>query len=262
MLDAFRAVRSLFSVLLVGVLFLLGSLVLRLWILPTLWLRPRDRVRLGSLFMKGMSGGILGLLQLGGARVRRRGSIPTGSPVAIVANHQSLLDITQIALLARPRSPAFVARKRYARFVPHVSATMRLLGCPIVDPRRDPAGAVEAVRQAARELPHGLVIFPEGHRSVDGRVRPFRTAGLEAMLAERRLPLYVVVNEGTWRVRRLADLLFRVHLVDAYAEVLGPWEPPADPEKLRELAQELRRVIVDRLADLRAGAAPPAERPR
>jgi 1-acyl-sn-glycerol-3-phosphate acyltransferase len=259
MLDAFRAARSLFSILLVGVLFLLGSVVLRLGIIPGVWLRPHDRFRLASLFMKGMSGGILGLLQLGGARVRRRGSIPTGSFVAIVANHQSLLDITQVALLARPRSPAFVARRRYARFVPLVSATMRLLGCPIVDPRRDPAGAVEAVRRAARELPNGLVIFPEGHRSVDGTVRAFRTAGLEAMLAERPVPVYVVVNDGTWRVRRLADLLFRVHRVDAYAEVLGPWEPPAEPEKLKAFARELRRVIVDRLAELRGGPDSPAE---
>jgi 1-acyl-sn-glycerol-3-phosphate acyltransferase len=260
MLAAFRALRSLSSVLLVGLLWILGSVVLRLGFLPAAWLRPHDRRRLGSLFIKFMSSGILGLLQVGGARVRRRGAIPTGSPVAIVANHQSLLDITQIALLGEPRSPAFVARKRYARFVPLVSATMRLLGCPIVDPRRDPAGAVETVRRAARELSHGLAIFPEGHRSVDGRVRPFRTAGLEAMLAERRVPLYVVVNEGTWRVRRLTDLLFRVHLVDAYAEVLGPWEPPVEPEKLREFAQELRHVIIDRLDELRTASA--AERPR
>jgi 1-acyl-sn-glycerol-3-phosphate acyltransferase len=260
MLDAFRAVRSLFSVLLVGLLWVLGSVVLRLGVLPAAWLRPRDRRRLGSLFIRGMSRGILGLLQVGGARVRRRGTIPTGSPVAIVANHQSLLDINQVALLGEPRSPAFVARKRYARFVPLVSATMRLLGCPIVDPRGDPTGAVEAVRRAARELSHGIAIFPEGHRSVDGRVRPFRTAGLEAILAERRVPLYVVVNDGTWRVRRLTDLLFRVHLVDAYSEVLGPWEPPVEPEKLRAFAQELRRVIVDRLDELRAASA--AERPR
>jgi 1-acyl-sn-glycerol-3-phosphate acyltransferase len=260
MLNVLRALRSLVSVLLVGLLFVLGSVVLRLGILPVAWVQPRRRRRLGSVLIEGMSKGILGLLQLGGARVRRRGAIPTGSPVLIVANHQSLLDINQIALLGQPRSPAFVARRRYARFVPLVSATMRLLGCPIVDPRRDPAGAVEALRRAVRELPHGLVIFPEGHRSVDGKVRPFRTAGLEAMLTERRLPLYVVVNDGTWRVRRLTDLLFRVHLVDAYAEVLGPWEPPAEPERVRAFAQQLRRAIVDRLEELRAAAD--AERPR
>jgi 1-acyl-sn-glycerol-3-phosphate acyltransferase len=150
-----------------------------------------------------------------------------------------------------------VARRRYARFVPLVSACMRLLGCPIVDPKRDPAGAVEAVRRGARELPHGLLIFPEGHRSRDGAIRPFRTAGLETALRERRTPVYLVVNDGVWRVRRLADLLFRVHLIDARSEVMGPFEPPADDAALPEFIAELRRTLVDRLAELRAGAEPP-----
>jgi hypothetical protein len=34
----------------------------------------------------------------------------------------------------------------------------RLLGCPIVDPRRDAAGAIEAVRRGARGLPVTLAL--------------------------------------------------------------------------------------------------------
>jgi 1-acyl-sn-glycerol-3-phosphate acyltransferase len=201
--------------------------------------------------------GIFGLLRLGGAHVRRRGTLPTATPVVIVGNHQSLLDICQVTLLAHPRVPAFVARRRYARFVPLVSACMRLLGCPIVDPRRDPAGAIDAVRRGARELPHGILIFPEGHRSRDGTIRPFRPAGLEAALRERRVPVYLVLNEGVWRVRRLADLLFRVHIIDAVSEVMGPFEPPADDDALPAFIEGLRGVLVDRLAALRAGGATP-----
>ena len=72
------------------------------------------------------------------------------------------------------------------------------------------------------------MIFPEGHRSHDGEIRPFRTAGIETILTERRMPVYLVLNEGVWRVRRFADLLFRVPLIDAHSEVIGPFEPPAD----------------------------------
>jgi 1-acyl-sn-glycerol-3-phosphate acyltransferase len=174
-----------------------------------------------------------------------------------VANHQSLLDICQVTLLAQPRVPAFVARRRYARFVPLVSACIRLLGCPIVDPRRDAAGAVEEIRRGARELPHGLLIFPEGHRSRDGEIRPFRGAGVEAALAERRTPVYLVLNDGVWRVRRLADLLFRVHLIDASSEVWGPFAPPEDPAAFPDFVRGLRQALVDRLAERRA-ADPPA----
>ncbi len=252
MLSVIRGARSLFAVLLVGFYFLLGSPPLRLVVLPGARLFPRHRFLLVSVFMKAMCHGILGLLRLGGAHVRRRGTLPTSSPVIVVANHQSLVDICQVTLLAKPRVPAFVTRRRYARFVPLVSASIRLLGSPVVDPRRDPAGAVEAVRRGVRELPHGILIFPEGHRSVDGAIRPFRTAGLEIALRERRVPVYLVLNEGTWRVRRLADLFFRVHLIDALSEVAGPFEPPADDAGLPEFIDGLRRRLVERLAEVRS----------
>ncbi len=257
MLSVIRGARSLLSVLLVLLLFLLMSPVLRLVVLPGAWLFPRRRFFLVSSFMKAMSAGILGLLRLGGAHARRKGMLPTASPVMVVANHQSLLDICQITLLAQPRVPAFVARRRYARFVPLVSACIRLLGSPIVDPKRDAAGAVEAVRRGARELPHGIIIFPEGHRSRDGEIRPFRTAGLETILGARRTPVYLVLNEGVWRVRRFADLLFRVHWIDARSEVIGPFEPPADDARLPEFIQGLRQTLVDRLAEIRSAGAPP-----
>jgi 1-acyl-sn-glycerol-3-phosphate acyltransferase len=257
MITLLRGARSLASVLLVGLLFLVMSPVLRLVVVPGSWLFPRHRFRLVSVFMKAMSAGIFGLLRLGGAHVRRVGTLPTASPILIVANHQALLDICQITLMAHPRVPAFVTRSRYARFVPLVSQCIRLLDSPIVDPKRDPKGSVVAIRQGARELPHGVVIFPEGHRSHDGEIRPFRTAGIETILTERRMPVYLVVNEGVWRVRRLADLLFRAPLIDAHSEVIGPFEPPADAALLPGFIGELRATLVARLAGIRGEGAPP-----
>jgi 1-acyl-sn-glycerol-3-phosphate acyltransferase len=258
MLSVIRGARSLASVLLVGLWFVVGSVVLRLVVLPGTWLFPRRRFWFVSWYMKLICVGIFALLRLGGAKVRRVGTLPTASPVLVVANHQALLDICQVTLLARPRVPAFVARRRYARFVPLVSACIRLLGCPIVDPKRDPQAAVEAIRHGARDLPHGILIFPEGHRSRDGEIGPFRTAGVLTILTERRMPVYLVLNEGVWRGRRLADLLFRVHLIDAVSEVMGPFEPPADDAQLPQFVAGLRETLVDRLAAIRAAARPRA----
>lgn len=254
-----RAVRSLFSVLSVGLYFVLGSLVLRLYVLPASWLRPDRRFQVISWFMRFMSRGILGLLTLGGARFRRHGTVPTGAPVLLVSNHQSLLDILQIALLSRPRVPAFVTRTRYTRFVPLVSASVRLLGSPMVDPRRDPRGAVEAIREGARRLPHGILIFPEGHRSSDGSILAFRRTGIETVLRERPVPVYLVLNEGLWQVRRLVDLLFRVHRIDAVSLASGPFDPPADPTALAGFVEDLRQKLVAQLARLREGAATEGE---
>jgi 1-acyl-sn-glycerol-3-phosphate acyltransferase len=255
MLSVLRGARSLVSVLLVGLWFALFSLPLRLLVIPGAYFFPSQRFRLVSLFMKSIVHGIWTLLRLGGARVRRVGRVPTQEPVLVIGNHQSLTDILQVTLVATPYVPAFVTRKRYERFVPLVSATMRLLGCPIVDPKRDPAAAVEAIRKGARELPHGIAIFPEGHRSRDGRVLPFRLAGVEAALAERPVPVYLLVSDGAWRVGRLSDLLFRVHWIDAYSEVLGPFVPPSEPAERAAFLRSLRERLVEALERHRAGAA-------
>jgi 1-acyl-sn-glycerol-3-phosphate acyltransferase len=251
MLSVLRGGRSLLSVLLVGLYFLLMTPLLRLVVIPWVFLFPRDRFRMVSLFMKAMSAGILACLRLGGARARRVGQVPTAAPVLIVANHQSLTDILQITLMSTPRVPAFVTRRRYQRFVPLVSASIRMLGSPIVDPKRDPQGSVEAIRRGARELPHGLIIFPEGHRSRDGQVLPFRAAGVVTILEQRSLPVYLVVNDGVWRVARLSDLLFRVHWIEAHSEVIGPFDPPTDPAARPAFVKMLRDRIVTRLDERR-----------
>ena len=251
-LSSLRAARSFLSMVLMGLWFATGSIALRLVVFPAIWLCPSRRYRLVSRYLKIIAGGILKVLTLGGARFRSRGTIPTTTPVAIIANHQSLVDIVQTGLMTHPVVPAFVTRTRYARCVPLVSATIRLLGCPLVDPKEDPRGAVEAVRRGARELEHGLLIFPEGHRTADGEMRPFRRVGLEIMLAARRVPVYLVVNDGAWRVARFTDLLYRVHLIDYESEVLGPFELPEDPGELPAFIEWARATIVERIAERRS----------
>jgi 1-acyl-sn-glycerol-3-phosphate acyltransferase len=250
---ALRSLRSFLAVLAVGLLFVLGSFRLRLYVVPAAFLFPERRFALISHYMKWMSRNIFRLISLGGARIRRTGRIPTETPVIVVANHQSLLDICQATLLADPFVPAFVTRRRYGRFVPLVSASIRMLGSPLIDPKGDPRGALETIRKTVRELPHGILIFPEGHRTRDGEVQAFRAGGLHVLLADRPTPVYVVVNEGSWRVRRLADTLFNLPLVDAWSEVLGPFEPPSDPKQIAPFVKSLREAVVTRLREIRAG---------
>ena len=251
-----RGARSLVAAALVGVDWLVLDLFLRLVAIPGAWLFPRHRLRLVTWHMKAVSWSTFAIFRIGGGRFRRKGVLPTDSPVYVVANHQAVLDIMQVTLLARPFAPAFVTRVRYRRFIPQVSACVRLLGCPMVDPRNDPRGAVEAIRRGVRELTHGLLIYPEGHRSRTGEVGRFRTAGLEAMLRERRLPVYVVVNDGMWRARRFTDAIFRAHLMDGWSEVVGRFEPPEDDSEIPAFIGRLRDVIVERLAAHRAEADP------
>jgi 1-acyl-sn-glycerol-3-phosphate acyltransferase len=235
-----------------------GSLVFYLVIVPATWIWTSRRRILAEAFIKTMASGILACLRLGGASFRLSGRIPTEEPVLVVGNHQSLLDIVSIAAMSSPNTPAPVARRRYARFVPIVSPALRLVGSPIVDPRRDAKGAIETLSRAALEPHHGILIFPEGHRTRDGEIRPFRPAGLTALLEARRLPVYLVVTDGLWASRRLVELVLSVHRIRGEHEVLGPFESPESHSELPDFIDQLRTKMVERLEDMRRRRGPDA----
>jgi 1-acyl-sn-glycerol-3-phosphate acyltransferase len=250
-MEVLRKTRSALSLLVSLASFPVGFLPFYLIVVPLAWLRPAWKPALISAFMKGMSTALLGGLSLGGARFRRRGVIPTGEPVLVVANHQSLTDICQATLMSRPYVPGFVTRRRYQRWIPLVSPCVRMIGSPIVDPVGDARGSVAAVRRGARSLAHGLLIFPEGHRSEDGELRPFKSAGLRAALEERRMPVYLVVNDGFWRARRLVDFVFQAHLMNGESRVVGPLQPPEDDADLEPFVRTLRERVAEELAEMR-----------
>lgn len=243
-------IRSAVAVLALMGWMVLGGLYQRLLVYPAVLLFPRRRVALTSRYFRGMSRGILALVQAGGGTLRRTGTVPTDSPVIALMNHQSLLDIPTAGLMSAPLVPLFVTRKRYHYGVPAVSPCLRLMGCPVVD-TRDRKGALRMMREAARALEHGMLIFPEGHRSRDGEIGPFKTAGLLTVLRERRLPVYVLVTDGFWSARRLVDSVLGLADIRGETVVLGPFEPPADEDALPGFVDGLRETMVAQLAQMR-----------
>ena len=250
-----RQLRSgLALILALAWILVIGTLVQRLCLWPLSWFRPPDRRRGAvSAYMRLQARGILFFLSaVGGARFERRGRLPTAQgPLLLLMNHQSLVDILSVILMA-DYVPAFVTRRRYTRFVPIVAHCTRLLGCPSIDPRRDPAGAVRAIEGAARQERYGLLIFPEGHRTLDGQIRPFRTAGAESVLRAGHWPVWLVVTEGFESGRQLADFLLNIPRLRGQTEVLGPFTPPDDPAQLQAFVLGLRDVMVRHLAEMRA----------
>jgi 1-acyl-sn-glycerol-3-phosphate acyltransferase len=197
-----------------------------------------------------MSHGILFCMRMGGATLRRSGIVPTASPVLILMNHQSLLDIPTAGLMSSPFVPWFVTRRRYHYGVPAVSPCLRLMGCPVIDPREQ-RGSLRTMKEAARTLEHGMLIFAEGHRTLDGEVQPFQTAGVLTVLRERRLPVYLVVTDGFWSARRLVDFVFGAGKIRGETEVVGLFEPPADTGALPAFVDGLREAMIAHLALMR-----------
>jgi 1-acyl-sn-glycerol-3-phosphate acyltransferase len=192
---------------------------------------------------------VLGVLRLGGARCVRRGALRTDVAGIVLMNHQSVLDIPTAVVMSAPVVPAFVARERYAR-VPLIGTGLRIADCPVVD-RGDREGALAVLRQAVR-ADRTILIYPEGHRSTDGALQPFRTAGLVAMLTERRVPVWLVATDGFTGGRRLVDLV-QLHRIRGVTKVLGRFDPPEEAGEIPAFLDGLHARLADGLARMRSG---------
>jgi 1-acyl-sn-glycerol-3-phosphate acyltransferase len=191
---------------------------------------------------------VLAVFGLGGARYERRGTVRTDVAGIIVMNHQSLLDIPTAIVMCGPLVPAFVARARYAR-VPLIATGLQVADCPVVDPGRDRDAALAQLAGAVHHE-RALLIYPEGHRSPDGSVQPFRTAGILAMLRARRVPVWLIATDGFWAGRRLIDLVM-LHRVRGVTEVVGCFQPPGDEAALEEFVAMLQVELARAVAGIR-----------
>ncbi len=143
---------------------------------------------------------LVSLFRLGGATLQVEGEIDCNQPGVVIMNHQSVLEVPPLIYILKPRLPRFAARARYARWIPTVSPAIQYLDCIIIDPRRDRAGAVIALQRAAQQgLRHAVMLFPEGHRTKDGEIAPFRPAGMTALLQGRPMPVWTIVGDGFWQ---------------------------------------------------------------
>jgi len=130
------------------------------------------------------------LVRLCGVRVRVRGleHFPLG-PCVVTPNHQSHFDIA--ALLGYlPGNNRFAAKKQLFQ-EPILGAVMATLGMIPID-RDDTEASIERLRA----LRQSIIIFPEGTRSQDGRLLPFKKGAFVAAI-ELGVPVVPVVCKGT-----------------------------------------------------------------
>ena len=93
---------------------------------------------------------------------------------------------------------------------------------------------------------HSILAFPEGHRTLDGRVGPFRK-GVFFIARDLGLPIAPVAVTGMYDVNRKGSWLIRPGY-DVTVHVDAPIETKGLPDSaIPELADEVRRVISARV---------------
>jgi 1-acyl-sn-glycerol-3-phosphate acyltransferase len=253
---SFAQLTGISTLVAVGIAFILADLVTLIVLEPLVRLRPRSRVATLSRFANWMARITIALVRhIGRARIDVQPSVPTHGGVLMVMNHQSLLDIP-VAACTTSGCPRMVARARYGRGVPLVSHMISLYGHILVQPGRMGRRELDALAETARTSTLPILIFPEGHRTQDGEMRPWKRAGLDMFLSAREWEVYVVVVDGLWKVARLTDFVRNLARVRCRVETVGPLRYDGrGRDNHDEFVGELRRVMCAKLAEMRGAPA-------
>lgn len=126
--------------------------------------------------------------------IEGRENIPKSGPYVLMMNHQSMVDIP-LAWQICPVSVRFIAKKAIAYF-PVIGWAMWVYGMVWLE-RGDARAALRGLKKAAAILESGRVVcaFPEGTRSRDGTIAPFKK-GVFLLAGKAGVPILPVALEG------------------------------------------------------------------
>ena len=248
--------RGFLTVATIGGFLLLADVVQRLVVVPLVWVAPARKGRVLAVWLRGLATAMIsGIRFIGGGKFEPFPTIPFAPGVLVLMNHQSLLDIPIVVRCVEGGYSRIVTRKRYTRGVPVISRMIRLYEYPVVDPEGGLKGQLKVLRSVARDPQAPIVVYPEGTRSRDGELLPFRRGAVDTLLRHRRWEVYLLTADGTLPCGQLKDMLNGVHTVRCRVSVSGPFDTPSDPEYLPAWLEEMEGRMRKNLAELRGGAA-------
>lgn len=177
-------------------------------------------------------------IKTAGARVHITGSerLDPRQPYVFVANHQSNLD-PAIIFVYIGRNVGWIGKKELFK-IPVMGQGMPLAHVVPID-RSNRDAAIASTKRGAAVLRGGrsIVAFPEGTRTIDGKLKPFKK-GIFFMALEAGVPIVPVVINDTRLVMRKGTNYCIPN--DVYVEFLPPVSTEAyTPENIGELVEKI-----------------------
>lgn len=167
-------------------------------------------------------------------------NLPEGRPVIFLANHQSLLDIPPLIWHLRRYHAKFISKIELTKNIPSISYNLKVGGGANIDRKDQRQAITELMKLGARMKDNkwSAVIFPEGTRSADGKVRKFQSAGIATILKKCPDALLVpIAINNSWQVVRYGIYPLNT-FINVTLEVLDPIESyGATVEELVGLAE-------------------------
>lgn len=184
------------------------------------------------------------LLRGAGARLEVSGleNVDFSRPHLFVANHESMIEVCAL-FMAVPVPLRFMLKASLGR-VPFLGWYTRAMGMVLLR-RGDPSAVSRQLDRAAGLLRngHSLAAFPEGTRSRDGSVGPFKSGAFRVAIAAG-VPVVPVAVAGSGRVMPPGGFRIRPGCIRLH------FGQPIDTQGLSsrqrlELARQARREVVE-----------------
>ena len=192
------------------------------------------------------------ILRTAGIRVRYSGleNRDRQLPCIFIANHQSMVDVW-VLLPVLPPGIRFVAKKSLFH-IPVLGWAIAAAGFVPID-RSNLNKAMRSLEKAGARIREGnpVLLFPEGTRSRDGRLRPFKKGAFHLAL-KAQVPIVPVTIQGSFE--RLRPNSIRI----TSGEVAVHFDEPVDTSRFSEstvtdLRQALQEIIANNLERLKNG---------
>jgi 1-acyl-sn-glycerol-3-phosphate acyltransferase len=185
-------------------------------------------------------------LRSAGARIHvsGQGHLQPGQAYVFASNHQSNLDPPLLFAFLGPNTGALAKAELFR--IPIMKQGFPLVHVVPVDrSNRDRAIESTHIGAAALRRGHSLMAFPEGTRTVDGKVKEFKK-GVFYMAIEAGVPVVPTVVNDTRTVMRRGEK--KVTPGDVYLEILPPVSTQGyNEETVMDLIQNVRNQIVERV---------------
>lgn len=122
-------------------------------------------------------------------------NVPKDTPVLYVANHRSYYDIPTCYTLVK-NNTGFVSKKEMEK-VPCISRWMRHINCQFLD-RENVREGLKTILNCIELIKSGtsIFLFPEGTRSLNGEMLPFKEGGFK-IATKTGCPIVPVAIENT-----------------------------------------------------------------
>lgn len=174
--------------------------------------------------------------------IRGTENIDTSGATIVMSNHQSLYDIPTLYCVL-PRSLRMVAKIELFR-IPVWGAAMKAAGFIGID-RHNRMKAMRSLKQARETLESGVTVWiaPEGTRSRDGKLLPFKKGGF-ALAEEVEASILPITIRGTRDIMPAKTLKIRPGakvIVTVHPKIT--LENPGTPGARERLMQRVRTAI-------------------